>query len=154
MTKITLDNEYRALESLIEGKFPTLKVLSYNPVEPAVNDVIFELIDSSTDEMNRAITEKLRTYQLLFYFDKISVAMDHHSKVDSLFEETSSIPCQDRFIKVLGHSMSRIFATAGGKHAFYCLVEASYHSGRTFTQVPKMNQITHKMNGIETIINQ
>lgn len=153
MTKITLDNEYRALESLIEGKYPTLKVLSYNPVEPEVNDVAFELIASSTDEKNRAVTEKLRTYQLLFYFDKTTTAMTYHSNIDSLLEETSSIPCQDRFIKVLSHSMSRVFATTGGKQAFYCIVEARYHSGRTFGQVPKMQEIIYKMNGIETKIN-
>lgn len=141
MTKITLDNEYRAIESLIEDKYPTLKVLSYNPVEPNLNDVVFELIASSTDEKNRAVTEKLRTYQLLFYFDKTTTAMTFHSNIDRLLEETSSIPCQDRFIKVLGHSMSRIFATTGGKQAFYCIVEASYHSGRTFTEVPKMMDI-------------
>lgn len=153
MTKITLDNEYRALESLIEGKYPSLKVLSYNPVEPNVNDVVFELLPSSTEERNRAIVERLRTYQLLFYFDKTATAMTFHSNIDNLFEETSAIPCQDRFIKVKGHSMSRIFATTGGKQGFFCIVEASYHSGRSFEQVPKMQEITHKMNGIETIIN-
>lgn len=153
MTKITLDNEYRALESLIEGKYPTLKVLSYNPVEPNVNDVVFELLPSSTEEKNRAIVERLRTYQLLFYFDKTTTAMTFHSNIDVLFEETSAFPCQERFIKVLRHSMSRIFSTTGGKQAFFCIVEASYHSGRTFATVPKMQEITHKMNGIETIIN-
>lgn len=153
MNKITLDNEYRALESLFETKYPTLKVLSYNPPEPNFFDVVFELIDSSSEEVNRVITEKLRTYQLLFHFEKRTTAMEYHSKVDALLEETASLPCQGRFIKLHNHSMSRIFSTASGKHAFYCLIEASYHSARTFAQAPKMQEITHVMNGIETTIN-
>lgn len=153
MSKITLDNEYRALENLFETKFPLLKVLSYNPPEPNFFDVVFELIDSSTEEVNRAITKKLRTYQLLFHFEKRSAALEYHSNVDGFLEELSSIPCQGRFIKLNDYTMSRIFTTGGGKHAFYCLIEANYHSARTFAQAPKMQEITHVMNGIETTIN-
>lgn len=146
MTKITLDNEYRALESLIENNFPTLKVLSYNPKEPKENDVVFELIDSSSEEHNRIIVKKLRTYQLLFYFDKQTIAMRNHSSIDDLFEETSSFLCLNRFIKIESYSMSRIFKTASGKFSFYCIIEAYYHSSRTFEEVPKMASINATIN--------
>ena len=140
---ITLDNEYRAFEALIENGIntPTLRVLPVSPVEPLINDVVFTLENATNEEDNRAIVAKSRTYQLLFYTADRFEAMQLHSKVEALFTETASIPCVDRYIKLKSPAMSRIFTTESGKEAFICMVEGEYRVGRTFTQAPLMANV-------------
>lgn len=140
---ITLDNEYRAFEALIENGITSnvLRVLPVSPVEPLINDVVFTLENASNEENNRAIVAKSRTYQLLFYTADRFEAMQLHSKVEALFTETASIPCVDRYIKINNPAMSRIFTTESGKEAFICMVEGEYRVGRTFTQAPLMADI-------------
>lgn len=145
---ITLDNEYRAFETLIESGIPTptLRVLSYAPATPAANDVVFTLENATNEEENRAIVAKSRTYQLLFYTADRFEAMQLYSKVETLFVETASLPCGDRFIKLNSPTLSRIFTTESGKEAFICMVEAEYRVGRTFTQSPLMADINATVN--------
>lgn len=144
---ITLDNEYRSFEALIENGIttPTLRVLPKSPVEPIDNDVVFTLENASSEEDNRAIVSKSRTYQLLFYTADRFEAMQLHSKVEALFSETASISCVDRHIKLKSPAMSRIFTTESGKEAFICMIEGEYRVGRTFTQSPLMTGINARI---------
>lgn len=140
---VTLENEYRAFESLLEIGIPTptLKVLSYSPPTPANYDVVFSLEGGSSEEENRAIVAKERSYQLLFYTADRFEAMSLHSKVEALLTETSSLRCGDRYIKINNFALSRIFTSEGGKEAFVCMVEGEYRVSRTFTEAPKMANI-------------
>lgn len=145
---ITLDNEYRAFESLLENGItsPVLRVLSYTPPTPADNDVVFSLEGGSNEEENRAIVAKERSYQLLFFTLNKQLAMALHSKVEALLTETTSLQCMDRYIKINNFAMSRIFTTESGKEAFICMVEGQYRVGRTFTQAPLMADINANVN--------
>jgi hypothetical protein len=99
------------------------------------------LVDGRREEINRAMLHRERSYQLIFYETDSLKAMELHSKVEELFSEISSLPCEDRFIKLTDITLSRIFKTDSGLHSFLCMVEASYSQPRSFEQAPKMASI-------------
>ncbi len=138
----TFNDEYRAFEALLETNIPALKVKTVASKEPADFETIFSLADSSSEEMNRAVVSRMRSYQLLFYVPDTFEALELFSKVENLLTETKSIPCKDRFIDINDFTMSRVFTTDSGKHAFFLIVEGEFNVMRKFTEAPKMQRIS------------
>ncbi len=138
---ITLKQEFYAFEALINANLSPIELLAEAKKKPTAKEAVFLLVDGGRDEINRAMLHRERSYQLIFYETDSFLAMDLHSKVEELFSNISSLPCEGRFIKLTDVTLSRIFTTDSGLHSFLCMVEASYSQPRSFQESPKMASI-------------
>ncbi|MGE6488513.1 hypothetical protein [Paenisporosarcina sp. NPDC076898] len=139
---ISILQEFSSFESLINENLKPIQLIAEAKQQPTDRQAVFLVVGTDAEELNRTLVHRKRSYQLIFYAEDMYKAMELHAKVDALFTETGSLACEDRFIKMQDHSMSRVFKTDSGLHSFLCMVEASYTISRTFEVVPKMANVT------------